>query len=758
MVKNKDSGKVSLLCNIDASEDELKLRHRDLDIFQIYAVEQPAAPSGEVVVYYNPTASENLTVSTSSISYATIADIANYEKFGESSQPSNIVVNKTFEWKSNAFSGDLHYAVSMIDKTGIKGNISEVNARLLKLTTPTVTDTGDSTTLSGGTAYAHILYLGGETFGSVKASHAKTASSDGRDIDTENVSTQVTIQYTLKEYKQSGDSVPTPPATSGTPDSDVTIDIGKGGEKMYELILWAEAPGYASSNSMRYIFTVQSKIYVDKSGNQINAGFEDTPLPSLQAALNKISNLKTKNPKIVLKSDIEVSSALTGFKQGDGQDRLTITSADINNPKKITMKKAGTNEISFSPSSGATVELVSVKIVGGVKAISNTKLTIAGNSEITNGSGQSGAGLTVDTNASVIVGGDTKISGRSVGISNSGTLSIGDNACICPPQENGSYSTGMRGLSCKNGTVTIMEQAKIEHCQQSGGGGLIGSGIYISGGTVTMQGGTISNCKSLKGGAVYVDTGGTFSMTGGTIKNNIATIEGTSVEDKGNGGGIYNKGTVYLSGNAIIGDNTAAVNATEDDHSNYAEGAGGGIYNEGTLYLGANNGGNGSVVANGSPYIMHNYSKENGGGIYNANGKSITHYSCSIKYNGNSGGQYGYRNNVFMHWTGQYELKKVGYGEIGSIYLFGGHDNGVTTNPYNTPTVSFGTLISALSPKIPLYVPFDCPNNTQLVTKDVNNGTQQIPNSFTVTVFTQGPTGGIQQEQKTLDTDGRLSN
>jgi len=75
-----------------------------------------------------------------------------------------------------------------------------------------------------------------------------------------------------------------------------------------------------------------------------------------------------------------------------------------------------------------------------------------------------------------------------------------------------------------------------------------GAAIHISskgGGTVEMNGGTISGCTSTgDGGAVYAD-GGTFTMNGGTITGNSAV---------NNGGGIYNnKATVYVYGGKICG-------------------------------------------------------------------------------------------------------------------------------------------------------------------------------------------------------------
>jgi len=61
--------------------------------------------------------------------------------------------------------------------------------------------------------------------------------------------------------------------------------------------------------------------------------------------------------------------------------------------------------------------------------------------------------------------------------------------------------------------------------------------------TFAMTGGTIEGNTAPTGGGVYIYKNGTLTMTGGTIKNNSAS-------DKG--GGVYNDGNFYFSGNAAI--------------------------------------------------------------------------------------------------------------------------------------------------------------------------------------------------------------
>ncbi len=96
------------------------------------------------------------------------------------------------------------------------------------------------------------------------------------------------------------------------------------------------------------------------------------------------------------------------------------------------------------------------------------------------------------------------------------------------------------------------------------GGALLGGGI-LNGGTVTLNGSTVSNnTASIFGGGGITNVGGTVTLNGSTVSNNTAN---------GDGGGIVNDGTVTMSWTSTVHDNTAI------------QGEGGGICNSsrGTL-------------------------------------------------------------------------------------------------------------------------------------------------------------------------------
>ncbi|MDY4465346.1 MAG: hypothetical protein SPE30_03540 [Candidatus Treponema excrementipullorum] len=82
-----------------------------------------------------------------------------------------------------------------------------------------------------------------------------------------------------------------------------------------------------------------------------------------------------------------------------------------------------------------------------------------------------------------------------------------------------------------------------------------GGGIYMEGGSLTLESGSITGNKTLKdGGGVYVSSGCEFTMTGGSITDNTANA---------NGGGVYvhENGTFFVSGSPTITGNTVSGNA-----------------------------------------------------------------------------------------------------------------------------------------------------------------------------------------------------
>ena len=152
-------------------------------------------------------------------------------------------------------------------------------------------------------------------------------------------------------------------------------------------------------------------------------------------------------------------------------------------------------------------------------------------------------------------------------ITNSGTLTITGNGNI-----TGGNSTANGGAILNNGTLTISTGVTISYNSTTEDGGA----IYNSG-MLTINGGTISNNISAKSGGAISAHKGTITINGGEIKNNRANSNGGAIYFKdavlnlyggtitGNtvtgsdsqGGGICDVGTLNVSGNPVVKNNTA---------------------------------------------------------------------------------------------------------------------------------------------------------------------------------------------------------
>ena len=105
-----------------------------------------------------------------------------------------------------------------------------------------------------------------------------------------------------------------------------------------------------------------------------------------------------------------------------------------------------------------------------------------------------------------------------------------------------------------NGTKTVNGGVIYGGTGSSIGTSVYGGGVYVvGGGRFTMEGGNIVGCTAsttfqARGGGVFVAEKGTFTMSGGSIAG-CTTVGGRSY-----GGGIYNEGTMTLSGTAEIRD------------------------------------------------------------------------------------------------------------------------------------------------------------------------------------------------------------
>ena len=162
------------------------------------------------------------------------------------------------------------------------------------------------------------------------------------------------------------------------------------------------------------------------------------------------------------------------------------------------------------------------------------------------GSMSVGANLTIDLNGYVL-----KMNG--IKVEKGVHLTIRDSR----PDAEHKFTPNTDGLWVRdeqNGTKTVNGGVIYGGTGSSIGTSVYGGGVYVEGGgQFTMTGGNIVGCTAsatfqARGGGVFVAEKGTFTMSGGSIAG-CTTVGGYSY-----GGGIYNEGTVNLSGTAEIRD------------------------------------------------------------------------------------------------------------------------------------------------------------------------------------------------------------
>ena len=160
--------------------------------------------------------------------------------------------------------------------------------------------------------------------------------------------------------------------------------------------------------------------------------------------------------------------------------------------------------------------------------------------------------VTIDLNGHVLKMSDIG-DGSVLKVENGGHLTIIDSN---PTAEHKftPNADGLWVLDETNGTKTVKGGVIYGGTGSSIGISVYGGGVYVEGGgTFTMNGGNIVGCTAsttfqARGGGVFVAEKGTFTMSGGSIAG-CTTVGGYSY-----GGGIYNEGTVKLSGAAEIRD------------------------------------------------------------------------------------------------------------------------------------------------------------------------------------------------------------
>jgi len=340
---------------------------------------------------------------------------------------------------------------------------------------------------------------------------------------------------------------------------------------------------------------------------------------------------------------------------------------------------------------------------GGVYVSNNGTITMqSGN--ISNNSSQRGGGVYINNNGTFTMQNGTISSNTSE--SNGGGVYINDNGTFT--MQNGTISGNTTSTKMdnagggvyigKNGTFTMLNGTISDNTAIGSsnswapiGVAVYGGGVYISGGTFTMQGGKILNnivkairgggysSNSAKGGGIYLD-GGTFTMQGNaTVSGNTATSEGDYSKC---GGGVYiNNGTFTMRDNTSVSGNNATA------------GSGGGVYinDNGAFAIQSNAivSGNtaswgGGVYYDGKSFNMHGGTVSGntaswGGGVYVRPNRSFVMQNGTILNNTanlGGGGVFIDDNGTFTMQGGILSGNTAKSNEGGGIYVRGESDGG----------------------------------------------------------------------------------
>ena len=340
------------------------------------------------------------------------------------------------------------------------------------------------------------------------------------------------------------------------------------------------------------------------------------PLATIQAAVDKIA---TAND----------GSAYTILLMGDVRDSSSGAYVSGKNFSLVNIVPAGTLNLTIKSNIDGTTRTIDA----GRDNISTGRVMYVG------------ANASVTLQDVVVTGGYVKdTSGGGVCVDSGGSFIMNDGIIS---DNYAGFDGG--GVYVSQNATFIMKGGSIKANEVGAGAGNYsgGGGVYVNGGTFTMEDGEITQNNGLKdGGGVYVGGSGTLSMSGGEISSNTVTGNGGGVyvsadstftmtsgitapkiignEAGGNGGGVYAGGTLNMNGGEISG-NTATYN-------------GGGIAVDGGVNsnIKASIAG-GAIGVSGSPNTA-----ENGGGIYLISGM-VDISAADVSYNeatANGGGIY----------------------------------------------------------------------------------------------------------------------
>nr|WP_315442894.1 leucine-rich repeat protein [uncultured Treponema sp.] len=566
------------------------------------------------------------------------------------------------------------YTIKLIDKKGLASDIVNASTKPNKPETEIVRITkGEKIPGSGsGSSDTDPIIIG--------------TDGDKAEIRIASATANTTVHCTRTD---TGTSIP----YDGNPVT-VPLPLNGGNEKQYKLEYYTDGTGFAATPVKTiyykvvktYAVTFRVEIVDGKAGGKIQAG-SGTPTTSSTVSVTHGSSVT-----FTAKSDTNWNVA--GWKKNNDEvngTNGTYTLSNVTADKTVTVKfyqstlknpatwKDLARAVKSAPDNATLTidgEIKATDAVGD-KGIINIKkgkkLTIKGNgsSAVLNADGKDGIFDVSDilTLENITLKNGATSSSHSGGagayINPSGTLIMKGSSVIteCSAKNSGG------GVYVGGGTFEMHDSSKITGCSANKAGG----GVYVtSEGTFTMKNSVITGCTATEnGGGVYVETSGKLIMTGSSVTD-CEAIGDTGANKYGEGGGVYNKGTVKMTGGEIR--NNKARN-------------GGGIDNNGTLILtNATLTGNTATFIGGALCMSDGSSSEmtggkiisntcsgsgDGGGVYIHAGTFTLKSGASIESNtaDYGGGAYVGQNGTLIINGGSIKLNRARRG--GGVYVSG---------------------------------------------------------------------------------------
>jgi hypothetical protein len=211
---------------------------------------------------------------------------------------------------------------------------------------------------------------------------------------------------------------------------------------------------------------------------------------------------------------------------------------------------------------------------GGIAVASGGQVSLTGDgvspSAVSSNTGTDGAGVYDAATASFT---NTTLASNVASFEGGGLYDTGAATFTGSTLTGNTATTAGGGLVAIQGVATDTPMVTMQTTTIGGSVAAVGGGAYVTNAsTLTMTGGGISSSSALDGGGAYVAGGGTANLSGVTFGSDLASAGSTA--NAGLGGGIFDAGSLSITGHSVLSGNRAAPSTA----SSVATGWGGAVF------------------------------------------------------------------------------------------------------------------------------------------------------------------------------------